>query len=90
LLERGVHRREAVVVPHFLLVPGLVARTSHVATISSRLARCFASDFPVRVVSLPFVLPAFEISQIWHERMDADAGLAWLRQQLRRVARTRA
>lgn len=90
LLERGVHRREAVVVPHFLLVPGLVSRTSHVATISSRLARCFAADFPVRVVALPFALPAFEISQIWHERLDADAGLLWLRQQLRRAARSRA
>jgi DNA-binding transcriptional LysR family regulator len=90
LLERGVHRRLSVVVPHFLLVPGLIARTAHIATLARRLARCFAADYPVRVVTLPFSLPAFEISQIWHERAESDEGLAWLRERIRAAGRARA
>jgi DNA-binding transcriptional LysR family regulator len=90
LAERGIERRAMVTVPHFLLAPLAVQGGDHVATIGRGLAQCLAQHHPVRVMELSLALPGYEISQIWHERAEADDGLAWLRSHIARVLAPRA
>lgn len=76
------HRRErrvAVVVPNFLVVPNIIARTDLIVTLAERVARSFATHLPLRILPPPIDLPSFSMDLMWHERMDADPAHAWLR-----------
>lgn len=79
LRQRGLHRRIALYVPHFVVVPHVVLETDLVATIPSRLARRFATLGGMRVVRTPFDPPGFEMSMIWHEHQYDDPARRWLR-----------
>lgn len=78
-------RRVAVTLPHFLAAPAVVANTDFVMTIARRVAEQFARSFKVRVFAPPLRLPAFEVAMAWHPRSDGDAGVNWLRAQVREV-----
>jgi DNA-binding transcriptional LysR family regulator len=86
LRARGRERRVALLLPNFLAAPHIVARSDLVVTLGERIAKTFAEQLPLRVLPPPVRLPGFEMSLIWHERMDADAGHAWLRRQIREAA----
>jgi len=87
LAARGLSRRVAVKVPHFLVAPAIVARTDYVLTLPRRVARAAASA-NLRLLEPPLELEGFPVELIWHQRGDADAGVVWLCQQIRRAART--
>jgi DNA-binding transcriptional LysR family regulator len=86
LAEVGKQRRVMVGVPHFLIVPHLVASSDLIVTIAERVARTFADSHALAIVSSPVQLPRFEMSQIWHARDESDPGHAWLRGVLREVS----
>lgn len=86
LAQRGLARRVAVTVPHFLLAPALVAASALVWTAPATFARTVARRYPLAVRPPPLAIPAFAIAMRWHVRVDRDPGLAWLREQLRAVA----
>jgi DNA-binding transcriptional LysR family regulator len=46
----------------------------------------FARALGLRALPPPLPLPGATTKMIWHERMDADAGHAWLRGALAAVA----
>ena len=87
LRARGLQRRVALLLPNFLVAPHVVARSDLVVTLGARIARSFAEHLPLRVLTPPLPLPGFEMSLAWHARMDADAGHAWVREQIVRVSR---
>lgn len=87
LRERGLDPRTVVTVPHFLLLPGLVASSGAFATVARSLALRFQDTHAVRAVALPYALPSYEISQVWHERSDADPAHRWLRGEVLEAAR---
>jgi DNA-binding transcriptional LysR family regulator len=87
LRERGLDPRTVVTVPHFLLLPGLVATSGAFATVARSLATRFEATHAVRAVTLPYALPSYGISQVWHERSDADPAHRWLRGELLEAAR---
>lgn len=82
LRARGRERRVALLLPNFLVAPHVIARSDLVVTLGERIAKTFADQLPLRVLPPPIALPEFEMSLIWHERMDADAGHAWFRGQI--------
>ncbi len=86
LAARGLERRIAVVVPHFLVVPHVVAGSDLIVTLASRVAYAFQSHLPLRVLPPPLELPGFRVTVAWHERMHRDPGHAWLRELLGSVA----
>jgi DNA-binding transcriptional LysR family regulator len=87
LLARDhLHRRISVVVPHFLVVPPIIAASDLVWTAPDGLARALAPRYGLVVRPPPLELPSFAIAMRWHLRLDRDPGLAWLRAQLREVA----
>ncbi len=89
LARLGRRRRVAVTVPHFLVVPHVVATTDLVVTLPARVAAALAA--PHRLVTRPppaaLGVTGFAIHQLWHERTHGDAAGRWLRDQLATVAR---
>ena len=85
LARAGVRRRVAVVLPSFLLAPRVVAATDLLCVMNARLARRLAAEAGLAVLPLPVRLPAYPITQVWHERQHAEPGHRWLRQLVHQV-----
>ena len=86
LTARGRTRRVALAVPHFLIVPHVIARTDLIVTLASRIAAAFAESHGLATLRPPVDVPGFAIHMIWHERAHGDAAQRWLRDQLAAVA----
>jgi DNA-binding transcriptional LysR family regulator len=87
LAERGLSRRVALAVPHFVVAPYVVAATDLVLTVGRRLAQALAKSANVHVFETPLTLPAFEIGMYWHVRSDLDPAHLYLRAALQAAAR---
>jgi DNA-binding transcriptional LysR family regulator len=79
-------RRVAVTLPHFLAAPAVVARTDYVMTIARRIALQSAQIYKLRIFVPPLTLHGFEVVMAWHPRGEADAGVNWLKDQVRKSA----
>jgi DNA-binding transcriptional LysR family regulator len=89
LAARGKERRIALAVPHFLVMPFLVASSDLVLTLGERIARLYARFLPVVLFEPPLPLRGFTIGLYWHERTANDPALAWLRDQMAAVTAKR-
>ncbi len=87
LEQRGLTRRIALTLPHFLLAPFIVAQSDFVILFPSRLAAYFAGLLPLRIVAPPLPLPSYAIRLYWHERAHRDPANGWLREQVLEAAR---
>ena len=82
LAKRGLSRKIAVTVPHFLSMP-LMVQTSHfAATLPRRMALLYADHFRLHAHAVPLRIPKFPVYLQWHSNTDHDAGLTWFRQHL--------
>lgn len=86
LSDPGRKRRAGVTVPHFLLVPEIVAHSDLIATLPERIAR--AGDGHLQVLPTPVKLAGFAVHQAWHESADAEPEHLWLRGVVDEVAGT--
>jgi DNA-binding transcriptional LysR family regulator len=83
LAQSGVKPRIALTVPHFSVVPQVVANTGYVATLSQRLARVYVRSLPLAIRTLPIAVPPRPLRMVWHQRTDADEGARFLRALVR-------
>jgi DNA-binding transcriptional LysR family regulator len=72
-------RQTAVAVPHFLLVPAIVADSELIATLPERVAERFAARQPLVVHRSPVRPTGFSLVMTWHTRTDEDPARMWLR-----------
>ncbi len=79
LSERGVQENVALRVPHFVVVPLIVASTDLLVSLPSRVAGASARVAKVKVHPLPIPIPSFGVSLYWHERVENDPANQWLR-----------
>jgi DNA-binding transcriptional LysR family regulator len=86
LREHNPYYQPDFVVPDFSLIAPIVSGTRLVGIIQSRLARSAIKTLPVRMVALPYVMPAINETMLWHSRHIEDPAHAWLRSVLRDVA----
>ncbi|MEZ2131317.1 MULTISPECIES: LysR family transcriptional regulator [unclassified Sinorhizobium] len=86
LAERGLKRKVAVTVGHFLMAPLLVDSSDLLATEPRRLFMPLANRLPLRLCPPPIEIPPFRVVQAWHSRHDSDPGHQWLRRVIREVA----
>lgn len=86
LAERGLKRKVAVTVGHFLMASFLVDSSELVATEPRRLFGRLPGGLPLRVFPPPIEIPPFRVVQAWHGRLDADPGHLWLRRVLREIS----
>jgi len=86
LAAAGRSRRIAAAIPHFLVVPYVIAGSDLVATLASRVAAMFADTLGLVRMPPPFAIPKFQIAVAWHERSHHDVPQRWFREQLIAVA----
>ncbi len=88
LQKLGLTRRVALMVPHFLVAPMMLAKSDLILTAPERIARAFAAILPLRIVPTPFELKGFDVSQMWHERQAHEPAHRWLRSLIVEICRT--
>ncbi len=88
LEKRGLRRRIALFVPHFLGAPMIVANSDLVLTLARRVAKRLAPLLDLRVFEPPIAITGFSILQFWHERRNADPAHAWFRGLIAEVGKT--
>lgn len=86
LAAAGAQRRVAVAVPHFLVVPHVIAATDLIATLANRLVALLGPGLGLVRKPPPFPLPGFSIAMAWHERNHHDPAHRWFRDELAAIA----
>ncbi len=76
-------------VPSFVTGAFVVSDSDSICTMPERLASFLVRELPIVLFPPPFALPRIEISQVWHERLNRDAGHRWLRSRLFELFRGR-
>jgi DNA-binding transcriptional LysR family regulator len=80
LEANGFARRVAVVTPHFLSIPKLIARSDCIVTVPHAMGIAYGRpEFGLKAMGLPFPSPRIELCQRWHRKMHKDARNVWLR-----------
>lgn len=85
LRRQGRKRRVAVVVPHFMVAPHLVATTDMVLTTARSVAESFATFLPIRLIAPPMELERGTVSMVWHPRSHGDESHRFMRRCIREV-----
>jgi DNA-binding transcriptional LysR family regulator len=80
LLQAGLHRRIALRVPHFMVVPMILARTDLIATVPGQFARSFEQTGNFKALRPPVHIPVADVKVHWHERFTEDPGNRWMRE----------
>jgi DNA-binding transcriptional LysR family regulator len=88
LAAQGRTRRIALAVPHFLVVPHVLATTDLVATLASRIVALYRDVLGLVDFAPPLAIPDFTIAAAWHERAHHDPAQRWLRDQVIAAAAT--
>jgi DNA-binding transcriptional LysR family regulator len=80
LQRHRIKRRVALLTPHFMSIPMIVARSDLIATVPHAIGLWFARfDTKLRIVRPPFRSPRFDLKQLWHRRYHEDLRSRWLR-----------
>jgi DNA-binding transcriptional LysR family regulator len=82
--KRAVRRKVALAVPFYLVVPPVLSKSDMIAAMPETV-NAFAKEWNLKVLPLPFKVPAIPMGQFWHERSHHDAGHRWLRNTLAEV-----
>lgn len=82
LAKRGLQRRIAVAVPHFISMPLMVQASDLLCTLPRRMATLYADNFRLRSHAVPLRIPQFPVYLIWHQSLESDAGHQWFRGHL--------
>jgi DNA-binding transcriptional LysR family regulator len=82
MLAADMHRKIALRVPHFTVVPMILERTDLMVTVPSRVARIFEGLGRFRSVPAPVAIARAAVKVHWHDRYDGDPGNRWLRELL--------
>lgn len=82
LAMHGVHREVVLHLSSFLGVARVVAETELLVVVPKMLGITIQMQEQVRMLNLPFDLPAYAVKQHWHDRFHAEPGNIWLRRTI--------
>jgi DNA-binding transcriptional LysR family regulator len=88
LAEKGLERRIALIVPHFLSAPFIVAKTDMLLSLPERIAEKFVGLAPVKILPVRMDFPDYRLVMIWHPLREKDPAHRWLREQTMAVCQT--
>ncbi|MBM7060281.1 LysR family transcriptional regulator [Pseudomonas sp. UL073] len=86
LQAQGMARRIGVLVQNFMAMPVIASQTGYICNLPGPIAEAFAATFGLSCHEPPVDFPAPELAAVWHSRFDADPGLQWLREEVKRCA----
>ncbi len=85
LAKKKLQRDVGLNVPHWLVVPHIVANSNYLSVMPGCLAREIAGSSLV-IRKLPFASQQFDWCAYWHRRHDGNQAIGWLREQIRAVS----
>ncbi|WP_082747647.1 LysR family transcriptional regulator [Bradyrhizobium macuxiense] len=77
--EHGLKRRVEVAVQSFSMVPPMLLGTGRIGMLPLRLVKHLERTTPLRIVDLPFPLPAFTETIQWPTFHNSDPASTWMR-----------
>jgi DNA-binding transcriptional LysR family regulator len=80
LRQEPMRGRVMLEVPHFLVLPFVIAKSDLMVIMPRQLAEAFAGLAPILIMDPPIWLPTYDIRIYWHERFHADPANRWLRE----------
>lgn len=78
LAERNVSRRIAARVPHFTVLPQLLAESDLLVILPSRVAGLYVRQGGLKALELPVAIPEFKVRVHWHLRHESSTAHRWL------------
>ena len=88
LAQAGLKRDIRVMVPHYMVVPYVVAETDLVATLPSRAAIRLTRGLPIQTFRPPLEVASFRLEMAWDERHHHDPAHKWLRELLTELGKS--
>ncbi|SAK79389.1 LysR family transcriptional regulator [Caballeronia fortuita] len=85
LSEMGLTRKIVLRVPHFTSLFSSIATTDLVLTLPTRVARAYAREGQMKVLPLPFQIPAFEVNLYWYPHAEDSAAQQWFCETIKRT-----
>lgn len=80
LRSRGLSRKIAVTVPHYLSIPAIVAKSNLLGVVPEAMARREAKRLRLKVFDPPIALPDITVMMLWNEREQYDRAHHWFRE----------
>ena len=81
--RKKIRRKIALLTPHFLSLPMIIARSDLIATVPHALAVYFSRLSPALAIARPpFDIAGFDLKQHWHRKFHNDSRGRWLRAQV--------
>lgn len=85
--KRASKRKIALHIPHYVVVPMILARGDLIAVVPESVATAYGHTKELKALPLPFNLLPVVVRQFWHERCHHDPGHRWLRATLAEMFR---
>lgn len=80
LSEMGVNRKISLVLPHFSVIPYVLKQAALMVILPQKIAYEFSQIVPLKIYSLPFAVPSFEVALYWPKRGVESPSLHWFRE----------
>jgi DNA-binding transcriptional LysR family regulator len=80
LQDLGLQANIRLAIPHFMVLPRILAETDLAVIMPARLSHAFRQMGKYTVWAANVGLPAFDVSLHWYWRFDNDPGNRWLRE----------
>lgn len=87
LAKHGLESTMAMTSPHLASVPFIVALSDLIAVIPRGVFDLFWPVAAIKMVEVPMKIPAIDIRQYWHPRLDRDPASRFLREVVSEAAR---
>jgi DNA-binding transcriptional LysR family regulator len=82
LHELGLEENVSLSIPHFMVLPRILAETDLAVIMPARLSQAFGQMGKYTIWTPRVGLPAFDVSVYWHWRFQGDPGNRWLRERI--------
>jgi len=87
LARRGLTRRIAMEVPHYLSMPAILKQTDYVSTMPRRVAQVVAENYGLKIVNLPLDVPDMPIYMSWNTAQTSEPAHRWFRESIQSLCR---
>ncbi|MBY5851572.1 LysR family transcriptional regulator [Rhizobium ruizarguesonis] len=84
MLDLGLKRRVLLRSPHYMSLPVQIAHSDMVSVVPRAVAQLAVQTANVKALEPPFEIPAIELKQFWHRRVNSDLAIIWFRGQVAR------
>lgn len=78
LEQKGASRKIVARIPHFTVLPQLLAQSDLLVILPSRVAGLYVSQGGLKALELPVPIPHFEVRVHWHVGREPSAAHQWL------------